>query len=152
SEFEIFDASITGTTPDEVWLGAISRLGAVHGVPRPLNKTVSVTDHVDRFRQSVRTGLRNPSFAGETEELLTQLLFGVPEIHALFQRTRGAAAESNKPLLLRVMPTPHSIAALPWELLLDPERGPHRYLNLAPDVHIVRLARVRTYLVRTAPI
>jgi hypothetical protein len=153
-EFEIIDISATGASANDVWLAAVSRLGAVHGVPRSLVKpgAVGLTDQIERFRQCVRTGLRHPGFVAETASFLTGLLFGVPEINVLFQRTRGAAAESGRPVLLRLMATPHSIASLPWELLLDPEQGPHRYLTLAPDVHIVRLARARTYLVRTAPI
>jgi hypothetical protein len=153
-EFEIIDISATGAAANDVWLAAVSRLGAVHGVPRSLVRpgTIGIAEHVERFRQSVRTGLRHPGFATETARFLTDLLFGVPEINVLFQRTRGVAAESGRPLLLRLMATPHSVAALPWELLLDPEQGPHRYLTLAPDVHVARLARARTYLVRTAPV
>src|SRR5262249_42809987 len=150
SDFEVIDISATGSSSNDVWLAAVSRLGAVHGVPRSLG--TPTVDHIARFRQSVRVGLRHPGYVEETASFLTELLFGVPEINALFSRTRGAAAEKGRAVLVRLMATPHSISSLPWELLLDPEKGPHRFLTLAPDVHVARLAKARTYLVQTAPI
>jgi len=44
------------------------------------------------------------------------------------------------------------LSALPWELLPDPAAGRHEqvpYLALAPDTHVIRQARGRTYPMRT---
>src|SRR5262249_55070818 len=148
-EFEIVDLSATGAE-GQVRLSAGSRLGARAGGPRPLCKAVQ--GYVGIFRCAGRAGLRPPPFLSGTAGFSCGLVFGVPETRALSQRGGGAAAKNGRPMLLRLRAAPHPIAALPWELLPDPEEGPHRYLTLAPDVHIVRLARVRTYLVQTAPI
>ena len=79
---------------------------------------------------------------------LQELVFGVPEISTLFRRTRGAAADRGRQLLIRLMAAPHTVAAFPWELMTDSDGGTHRFLTLSPDAHIVRLARVCTYPVR----
>jgi hypothetical protein len=83
---------------------------------------------------------------------LRDLLFGEPEVLALFHRTRGAAADSGRQLLVRILAAPSALAAVPWELLLDPDGGTHQFLTLAPDAHIVRAARSRIYPVRNQPL
>ena len=76
---------------------------------------------------------------------LRDLVFGEPEIVSLFHRSRGAAADQGRQLVVRVLAAPSRLAQVPWELILDPEGGTHQFLTLAPDAHIVRAARSRTY-------
>jgi hypothetical protein len=154
-DFEIVDLNVTSAATDQLWISMVSRLGAVHGVPLQEGKGVAIKElagRVETFRSHIAGAVPGPDFAVETGQLLSTVVFGVTEIRALFQRTRGAAADQGRPVLLRVMAAPPATAALPWELLLDPEGGAHRYLTLAPDAHIVRLARVRTYPVRLAAV
>lgn len=158
SDFEKIDLSVTLGKEDQVWISAVSRLGVVHGVPvreLPGGSLKELLEHTQIFRQAIAIGLNDPQLAFKTGNLLHNLVFGIPDVRALFQRTRGAASDHDRPLLIRILATPRAIASLPWELILDPE-GPldpqdesSLYLTLAPDTHIVRLARVRTYPVET---
>src|SRR5262249_42839905 len=56
------------------------------------------------------------------------------------------AAANKRPLLVRLMVASNNLATLPWEMMADPDGGSHRYLTLARDAHVVRLARERTYM------
>ena len=150
--FEPFDLTITvgpGLVP---WISAASRLGHVHGIPRrrdvpPLDELLdAVYDFVDAVHYAERDA--HPFLTKE----LGQLVFGEPSVLELFQATRGAAGDRGRELLVRILASPH-LSVLPWELLPDPaqrhaERD-GRFLALAPDVSVVRLARGRTYPVRT---
>jgi hypothetical protein len=153
-EFETIDLSVTSASEKQIWVSTVSRLGAVHGVPRLVGHDTQLDAQActEDFRRNVAMACCDQLFALETGKLLCDLLFGVKEISALFNKTRGAAADRGRPLLLRLMAAPQSIASLPWELMLDPEGGPHQHLTLAPDAHIARLARIRTYPVRLTPI
>ncbi|MGW3209193.1 CHAT domain-containing protein [Streptomyces sp. NPDC001135] len=103
------------------------------------------------LRDAVRHGDLATAKAHGIGQQLQGLLFGDTDVRALFQRTRGAAADLGRPLVVRILSAPHDIAAFPWELTLDPEGG-QAFLTLAPDVHILRLARTRTYPVHTRPV
>jgi hypothetical protein len=149
--FEPFDLTITvgpGLVP---WISAVSRLGHVHGIPRrrdvpPLADMIdSVYDFVDSVHFAERDA--RPFLA----EALGQLVFGEPSVLELFQATRGAAGDRGRELLVRILASPH-LSVLPWELLPDPAQRHSerdgRFLALAPDACVVRLARGRTYPVR----
>ena len=172
--FELFDLTVylgPGLVP---WLSAASRLGHVHGIPRrdpTLPSIDEMLDSVYDFVDAVRFAERDPDPA--LSHALGQLVFGEPAVLELFQATRGAAADRGRELLVRILASPH-LAALPWELLPDPagtvgktpeagasappgagggQTGPERrFLSLAPDATVVRLARGRTYPVRSDPI
>src|SRR5262249_55971756 len=77
---------------------------------------------------------------------LRELVFSVDDVSLLFQRTRGAAAAAGRQILFRILAAPHRCAALPWELMYDPEVDTP--LTLTKDCHVVRLGRVRTYPLR----
>lgn len=154
--FELFDLTVQlgpGMVP---WISAASRLGHVHGIPRrdPLVPPIDdLLDGVFDFVDAVRFAEREPE--PELGGHLAQLVFGEPTVLELFQATRGAAADRGKEILLRILASPH-LAVLPWELLPDPAHryvlSERRFLTLAPDAHVVRLARGRTYPVRSQPL
>ncbi|HEX5716650.1 MAG TPA: CHAT domain-containing protein, partial [Thermoanaerobaculia bacterium] len=138
------------------WISAASRLGHVHGIPRKDPKVPPVDDLLDGvfdFVDAVRFAEREPE--PELGRHLRELVFGEPTVLELFQATRGAAADRGKEILLRILASPH-LAVLPWELLPDPAHryvhSDRRFLTLAPDAHVVRLARGRTYPVRSQPL
>jgi len=153
SEFELFDLTVSlgpGLIP---WISAVSRLGHVHGIPRndpeipPLNDLLdSVYDYVDQVRFA--EGDPNP----EIMRILERLVFGEPSVLELFLTTRGAAVDHGREVLVRVLASPH-LAVLPWELLPNPvqhhAKRDGRFLTLAPDASVVRMARGRTYPIRT---
>jgi hypothetical protein len=146
--FERVDLSITCAAQDQIWVSALTRLGAVHSVPRNAvrdNLLDEIRSRNQEFRSFIKQGYSDPVRVDGIAQLMTDLVFGIPEVTSLFQRTRGAAADRRLPLLIRILAAPQEVAALPWELILDPEGGTHRHLTLAPDAHLVRLARVRTY-------
>lgn len=135
------------------WVSASSRIGVVHGIPRggpgapPLERLL---DHVYDYADCVH--FAEPPASPELPRLLGDIVFGHPELLELFQATRGSAADRQRQLLVRILASPH-LASLPWELLPDPsrdgtERG-DRFLALAPDVHVARLGRGRTYPIPT---
>ena len=152
--FEPFDLTLTvgpGLVP---WISAASRLGHVHGIPRrrdvrPLDELL---DAVYDFVDAVHFAERDPKPFLTRE--LGQLVFGEPSVLELFHATRGAASDRGREVLVRILAAPH-LSVLPWELLPDPAQRQskreeeNRFLALAPDVSLVRLARGRTYPVRT---
>ncbi len=162
AQFEILDLGITYAATSEVWVSALSRIGAVHGVPVGVEGAAppggfdlspgGLRECVEQFRRAVEFGRRDPDLGRAIARVLGELAFRVEEVRALLQRTRGVAADRGCSLVVRVQAAPQSLADLPWELLPDPEAGPNRYLTLAPNTHVARLARVRTYTVRAEPL
>jgi hypothetical protein len=150
--FEPFDLTVN-LGPDAVpWLSAASRVGFFHGIPRydaALPPLSELLDHVYDYTDAVLHAERRPE--PELARVLGELVFGDPMVLQLFLATRGVAADRGRQLLFRILAAPH-LAVLPWELLPDPVtsqgEGP-RYLALAPDTHLVRFARGRTYPART---
>lgn len=182
-EQEVFDLSVlwspigraeesAGNAPEgRVWLSAVSRMGAVHGVPLAASRGGAgdlLGQASRRFQELVGNGMRGAGWAATVGAELADVVFGVPEIATLLHRTRGAALDQGRHLLLRVQGAPALVAGVPWELIADPE-GPGRpaalrpdderpvvrpetHLALAPDGHVARMARARTYPVRTEPV
>ncbi|QTJ68013.1 CHAT domain-containing protein [Rhodococcus sp. ZPP] len=145
---------------DHMWLSARSPQGSVFAVKRPLPEWKLPRDvtgrPVDEPGEWLTDAVRHarPDAGPEALEVgkvLTDLVFGVPEIVTLLQQTRGTAGTAGNQLLIRILAAPNRIAAWPWELLLDPQR-PDRFLSMARDVHVVRSGRSRTYPIRQAPI
>ena len=160
-EFDSLDLSVTSGSGGQLWLSALSRLGVVHGVPSTGNREVAADELAAArlagltadFRRAIAQGrLLTLTPAAGLPDLLRRLVFGVPEVLELYQRTRGAAVHEHRGLVVRVLASPGAVAALPWELLPDPDRGVRGPLTLARNVHVARLARSRTYPVRTAPL
>lgn len=151
--FEPLDLAVLYVNPSEVWLSASSRLGSVNALRREAGRASldTVSDDLKRFEGTVVRGGDGSDITAKLGRKLTDLVFGAPEIVALFQRTRGAAVDQGKQVLLRLLAAPRRAAALPWELLIDPgtESTP---LVFAEDVHLVRMAQARTYPVRRTPI
>lgn len=152
--FEPIDIAVTRASDTEFWVSLSSKYGAVHGVavqikPAELQELDSA---VQVFRTRVKTGQPDQEFQRSLGKRLMELVFSERESLTLFQRTRGAASANGVPLLVRVLATPASAAALPWELMLDPEPGPQQFLTLAPDAHLTRLARARTARIDTRPL
>lgn len=153
SPFEPFDLSVYLGPDQRPWISAQSSAGFVHGVPRqasdipPLGELLDLCfDYTDGIAFAEKEPL--PVLAG----VLGTLVFGDAMVLQLFHATRGIAADRGCRLLLRILATPH-LATLPWELLPDPasprDAPGQRYLALAPDVQVVRLARGRAYSSRT---
>lgn len=143
---ETFDISLLLGPNNELWVSAHSRHGAVHGVPRAganLPSVAELGDVTEDFEDAIQYA--RPFRGLDVGAALRDLVFGEPEITALFHRGRGAAADQGRQVVVRILAAPARLAAVPWELMLDPEGGTHQYLTLAPDVHIVRAARSRTY-------
>jgi hypothetical protein len=155
TEFEPFDLSVLyAGDAAGIWLSASSRLGAVNAVPRQdrsLYQLTELLNDADWFRSAIREGKavvdQGARFGGQ----LRDLVFGVPEISLLFRRTRGAAYGASRPLLLRLLAAPEEVAALPWELLRDPD-DPSTPLIFTPDAHLTRAARDRRYPLRLNPV
>ncbi|MFD7455873.1 MULTISPECIES: CHAT domain-containing protein [unclassified Streptomyces] len=156
SDFEKLDMEVLAGRRDQLWVSARSRMGAVYAVPHAGWRREQLTAAGALLQDAVWHGDEATAEAEHTGKQLQDLLFGDTDVLALFQRTRGAAADAGRPLVVRILSAPHDIAAFPWELTLDPEggrtSGGGTYLTLAPDVHIIRLARTRTYPVRARPI
>ena len=148
----LFEVSVLGAG-DHVWLSANSSQGSVYGVPRPKpDWAPDLSSLPDWMSNAVRLARREAGEAAiQVGKQLSDLVFGVPDVAALFQQARGAAASAGEQLLLRVLVAPEEISTWPWELLIDPQR-PDQYLTLARDVHVVRAGRSRTYPVRAQPI
>jgi nucleoside-triphosphatase THEP1 len=155
THFETFDLSVLyAGERSGIWLSASSRLGAVHAVPRrdsPLFSLRELADDASWFRQAIDSGTGVPDQAARFGGELRDLVFGVDEIASLFRRTRGAAGAASRPLLVRLLVAPEELAALPWELLVDPDDGASP-LVFAPDAHVVRVARDRRYPLRVDPV
>ncbi len=150
--FENFDVDVLAGRRNQLWVSARSRLGAVYAVPRPGWPEEELRGAGDTLMDAVLHAEVLPEETRRIGEMLQEVLFGDPEVLALFQRTRGAAADLGRPLIVRVLGAPHEIAALPWELVLDPEGGSQEFLTLAPAAHVIRCARTRTFPVPTRPI
>ena len=153
SGFELFDLSVNLGPGFVPWISAASRLGHIHGIPRHDPDVPSLADLLDSvydFVDAVRFAEGDSLL--DLRRALGQLAFGEPAVMELFQATRGVAADHGREMLVRILASPH-FAALPWELLPDPGRshseGEGAFLALAPDVSVVRLARGRTYPIRT---
>jgi hypothetical protein len=152
--FEPFDLSVNLGPGDIPWLSATSQAGSLHGIPRRAGSLPQLPDLLDMvydYTDAVQFAEMQPT--PELSEILGELIFGDPMLLQLFQATRGVAADRGRQLLFRILASPH-LAVLPWELLPDPAavhrgHGP-RYLALAPDTHLVRLARGLTYPARAA--
>lgn len=143
---ETFDLSLMIGPRDEIWVSAFSRHGAVHGVPRVggnLPSLAELGDVTEDFEDAIQYAR---DFRGvDVGTALRELVFGEPEIMALFHRSRGAAADQGRQVVVRILAPSPRLSAVPWELIVDPEGGNHQFLTLAPDVHVVRAARSRTY-------
>ena len=148
----LFEVSVLGAGK-HVWLSANSSQGSVYGIPR--KKPVwppGLKPLADWMSDAVRFAQPEAwDDAIKVGKQLSDLVFGVPDVAALFQQARGVAASAGEQLLLRVLVAPEEISTYPWELLIDPQR-PDQYLTLARDVHVVRAGRSRTYPVRAAPV
>jgi hypothetical protein len=153
-EFEVFDLSVLGAD-SHLWLSVQSRQGSVFGVSRSfpaLSVPQPYASPIEWMSAVVREARTD---AGQVARgigaVLTRLVFGVPDVAALLQQARGAAAARGAQLLVRLLLAPEEISAWPWELLADPQQ-PDRFLALARDVQLVRSGRSRTYAARQAPI
>lgn len=143
---ETFDVSLVEGPNHEISVSVLSRHGAVHGVPRAgdgLPSLAELSDITEDFEDAIQYA--RPFSAEDTGAALRDLIFGEPEVRALFQRGRGAAAAQGNQMMVRLLASRASLAKVPWELTLDPEGGTHKHLTLAPDAHIARAARSRTY-------
>ena len=151
--FEPFDLTVNLGPDATPWLSASSRVGFVHGIPRRSDSLPPLPDlllHVYDYIDAIKYAEAQP--APELTRILGELVFGDPMVLHLFQATRGVAADHGRQLLFRILAAPH-LAGLPWELLPDPATGlgrGQRYLVLAPNTHLVRLARGRNYAARPA--
>jgi hypothetical protein len=152
SRFETFDLTVQLGPNSTPWLSASSRIGLLHGIPRSGPGILSLDELLDLvhdYRDSVR--FAESDGAAEISDALRTLIFGDPQVLELFQATRGAAADRGHQTLIRVLASPH-LATLPWELLPDPAAGTGQnrtgYLALAPDAHVIRMARGRSYATR----
>lgn len=152
ARFEYFDISINLGPEGVPWLSAQSSVGFVHGVPRTAADVPRLDDLLDQvydYTDSIAFAEPEPDPA--LASALGTLVFGEPMVLRLFHATRGVAADKGARLLVRVLASPH-LAALPWELLPDPESWgsseSSRYLVLAPDVQVARMARGRSYSAR----
>jgi len=64
---------------------------------------VDLREARETLGDAVRFADKVPEEATKIGAMLKQLLFGDPEVLALFQRTRGAAADQGRPLLVGVL-------------------------------------------------
>jgi hypothetical protein len=154
AEFEPFDLSVLDAGHGAgIWLSASSRLGAVNAVPRkdPRYQLAELQNDADWFRSAIHRGESVADQGARFGCQLRDLVFTADEVALLFRRTRGAASAASKPLLVRLLAAPEPVAALPWELLRDPD-DPATPLVFAPDVHLFRAARDRSYPLRLAPV
>lgn len=151
-QFEPFDLTVY-LGPDAIpWISASSRVGAAHGIPRKSSSLPAlpellgmVHDYTDDIHFAELQA--DP----EVSRILGDLVFGDPAVAQLFQRTRGVAADHRRQVLFRILASGH-LAVLPWELLPDRSASWHDrwpYLALAPDTHLIRQARGRSYAMRT---
>ncbi len=149
--FEPFDLTVNLGPDATPWLSAASRVGFVHGIPRRNSSLPPLTElgnlHYD-YADAIKYAEVQP--APEPARILRELVFGEPAVLQLFQATRGVAADRGRQLLFRILAAPH-LAGLPWELLPDPataQGADQQYLALAPNTHVLRLARGRDYAAR----
>ena len=151
-QFEPFDLTVY-LGPDAIpSISASSRVGAAHGIPRKSSSLPALPDLLDLVHDYT-DDIQFAEFQANPElsRILGDLVFGDPAVAQLFQATRGVAAERRRQVLFRILASGH-LAVLPWELLPDPAAGRHDrwpYLALAPDTHLIRQARGRSYAMRT---
>lgn len=150
AQFEPFDLTVSLGPDLTPWLSATSRVGAVHGIPRRSALLCALPDLLDMvydYADDIQFAELQPR--PKLSRMLGKLVFGEPAVAQLFQATRGVAADRGRQVLFRILASPH-LAALPWELLPDPAAHGNQqpYLALAPDTHMVRQARGRTYATR----
>ena len=152
---EVFDLQVLSTGHDSgLWVSATSRLGSVLALPVEDHKRgqLIAPERMSRlFRDTVKTGTRNAAKSRHDGDQLRDAVFGLEEVGSLLRRTRGAAAANGSSVLVRLFAAPASTAAVPWELMTDPDNQ-GLPLAMAADVHFARAAQVRTYPLRTAPI
>ena len=156
---EVFDISVLGAD-NHVWLSVSCSQGSVFGISRPLPAwPIGITDPLVWLSGAVRDARPDAGKqAKEVGKVLTELIFGVPDVAGMLWQARGAATAAGGQLLVRILAAPHGVASWPWELMLDPQRldplrpEQEQFLTQARDVHIVRSARSRTYATRHAPI
>jgi hypothetical protein len=152
--FELFDLTVHLGPDDIPWISAASAAGAVYGIPRGEKSLPRLPDLLDLVYDYTDAVLYAEQQSDpELSHVLGQLIFGDPMVLQLFQATRGVAADRGRQVLFRLLASPH-LAVLPWELLPDPaavrDSDGYRYLALAPDTYLVRLARGRFYPTGTA--
>lgn len=153
SGFEAFDIQILAGPDERLWVSARSDHGAVYGIPRSgdsLAGPEELAELTEDFEDAIVYA--RPQRGLDIGAALRDIVFGEPEVLALLHRSRGAAAHEGNQLLIRLLAAPWQLAAVPWELLLDPDGGAHQFLTLAPDAHVVRAARSRIYPVPTQPL
>lgn len=146
--FEVLDLTVLLGPEDQLWVSASSRAAAVHGVSRKGGKVppfAELQEITEDFLDGV--GRAAPQPCPDIGATLREILFAEPEISGLFHQTRGVAADQGRPMLVRLLAVPRELAAIPWELTLDPDEN--RFLTLAPNTHLVRSPRSRTYPIRT---
>ena len=151
--FEVFDLSVLAAD-GHLWLSAHSEQGSVYGVPRPLPAWAQPAYATPAEWLGTAISHARDDAGAEARaigEQLRALVFDVPEVATLFERTRGVATARAAQVLLRLLAAPQSLSAWPWELLLDPQH-PDAFLATARDTHVVRAGRSRTYPVRREPI
>jgi len=148
---DVFDVSVL-RGDGHVWLSAHTAQGSVFGVPRPLPVWDAATPDLGAWLNDAVGRARDARAGGlAVGRVLSELLFGAPDVAALLQQARGAVAAVGGQLLVRILAAPHDVSAWPWEFLVDPQR-PADFLTLARDVHVVRSGRTRTYAVRRDPV
>jgi hypothetical protein len=155
AEAEVFDLQVLSTAHESgLWVSATSRLGSVLALPASdavSQQIIAPAAMSELFRDTVATGARNAAKALVDGDQLRQAVFGIEEVGALLRRTRGAAAAAGSSVLVRLFAAPASTAAVPWELVTDPDQ-PSQPLAMAVDVHLARAAQVRTYSRRNQPL
>ena len=145
--FEVLDLTVLLGPDDDLWVSAASPAAAVHGVRRRGGKVppfAELLELTEDFLDGVGRAMPQPCL--DIGTTLREILFAEPEIAGLFHQTRGVAADKGRPMLVRLLAVPGELAAIPWELTLDPDED--RFLTLAPNTHLVRSPRSRTYPVR----
>ena len=149
---DVFDVSVLGAG-DHLWLSVSCSQGSVFGVSRALPQWPDgLGEPVEWLSGAVRHARAEAGDqAKEVGQILTDLVFAVPDVAAMLLQARGAVAAAGGQLLIRVLAAPRDVATWPWELMLDPQR-PNQFLTQARDVHVVRSARSRTYAIRQSPI
>lgn len=97
---EPLDVSVLGAD-SHVWLSAHSAAGSVHGVPRKMPEWPGdgwfATGHpADWLTEAVRLADRDSlTQALEVGRVLTDLVFGIPDVAGLLQLTRGRAGHAG---------------------------------------------------------
>lgn len=158
SEFTIFDISLVLGTDDILWLTADCPQGSIKAIPvkRPDFGSLytGAEPPLEWLGTSVSQALRDRSVGIAIGKVLGATIFGTSVVRQLFDQTRGVARTKGQQVLLRILGAPSEIGDLPWELTTDPSEAKEgdSPIALAPDVHLVRTPRVRTYPIQSANI